>query len=84
MTPYEMGLLIHFHTTPAKYEHDQNELYKATVNTFKAWGVIQDDPDYDSGVCMTNYGRAWLSEALATPYPKTIYQNRYGDEITTL
>lgn len=73
MTPYELSVLIHHYTSPAKFEHCHKTLYTATVQTFVNQSVFRRDTEKDNGYRVTNLGKAWLQVILQTPLPKQVY-----------
>jgi len=68
MTPYELSLLIHFRTTPKRFENSNTELYINTTDKFVEDGVIEvsSETDNQHGYELTKHGVAWLAVILNT------------------
>ena len=78
MTPYEIRLLIHFHTTPAPYKHTDAPIYQPTIDSFVANGLIKkDDDSYQT----TERGAAHIEQLCATPWPVQRWVNQVGEII---
>ena len=78
MTPYEIRLLIHFHTTPSPYEGSDAPIYQPTIDSFIANGLIEEcDGSYQT----TDRGAAHIEQLCATPWPIQKWVNQAGNII---
>lgn len=70
MTPFEMEILMHHHTSSAKFPRP-TDLYWDTVNRFQDMGVL-DNHNSAKGVMVTELGKVWLKQILSTPCPRKV------------
>lgn len=81
MTPYELTLLIHYHTTPAKFEYDETELFNQVNNQFVDDKIIVYCEGRSNNWKLTELGRAWLASILATKIPTAVYLDEHGNRL---
>ena len=78
MTPYEIKLLIHFHTTPAMPDSIAAPIYQPTVDSFIENGLIEEaDGLYQT----TERGAAHVEQLCTTPWPGQRWVNQAGEII---
>jgi len=73
MTPYEIRLLIHYHTTPAPYEGASAPIYQPTVDSFVENNLIEK---VDGSYQTTDRGAAHIEQLCATPWPVQRWVNQ--------
>lgn len=79
MTPYEITLLIHFHVSPALYQHVDAPIYQGTVDSFLQNDLIEqrDGDSYHT----TERGEAHIEQLCKTDWPIRIWANKDGEVI---
>jgi len=84
MTPYEINLFLHIHTTPAKFENSGNEIYISTTEQFKNDDLIKLNLENSCchGYQLTDKGLAYLSLLTSIPYPDVFYFDSHGHKIS--
>lgn len=84
LTPYELSLLIHFHTTPARFSKDETRLYLQALETFVKEDIVkftgfldrEGGSSVEHGLKLTVKGKLWLDLILNTPLPQKAYLDR--------
>lgn len=66
MTPYELKILIHYHTRPDAYIDDDAPAYSQAVLKFFAVGLLDMDPTRPVMVSITEKGRRYIETILNT------------------
>jgi len=84
LTPNDLDVLIHCHTTPGPHPRIHAQAVRESIEAFYQLGAIKPDEDRDSttdGHRTTPLGDAWLKAILATPMPTLAYINAQGEVI---
>ena len=68
LTPYALQFLIHTHTTPEPWSHNNGLLHSNLTNNLEKDAVISRTSE-GSGWELTEKGVTWLDMILATPMP---------------
>lgn len=84
MSPFELSLLIHIHTTPRAFDQRDTPLRKGTLSAFVIEGIIVPDSEQENGYVLTELGRAFLSAILSTRIPELAYVDQSGRLIEPL
>lgn len=71
MTPYQIEILIHHHTSSARFERDNAPLYATIVRQFIESGILETLPD--GSIRTTERGVCLVEMLCATPMPKMIW-----------
>ncbi len=70
MTPNDLEVLIHYHTTPGKHPRIDAPAVVESINGFLKDGVLKRA---ELNIVVTEMGRAWLDIILETPYPTMVW-----------
>ena len=81
LTPFTLKVLLHYYVSPVPYNGSGIELATTITKQLTSEGVFA--PTATEGVFdVTGLGRAWISQILHTPLPRTAYVDSDGQEIT--
>lgn len=79
MTPFELGILLHYYTTPVAHEQEDSPapIWEPTIQAFISEKIIEPTPiapppdiDYKpSAYRLTQRGKAYIKYVLAVPLP---------------
>jgi len=75
MTPYQLEILLHHHSSQDKFPRSDAPLYLPEVEGFISIGALVKTSE---SYATTGLGKAWISEILDVPCPKVQYIGRHG------
>lgn len=79
MTPFEIDILLHFHTTPTDYPNRNSALYSSIVDIFLKNGLIVED---SAGLYFTTArGVAHVQQLCSLPWPVSQWVDQNGKVI---
>lgn len=82
MTPYEINLLLHIHTTPTPVRH--SSILKDTLQDFLCERLIVDSPKSGSGYECTDKGVAHIAQLCNLPFPDVQFVDFAGRRIQSV
>ncbi len=71
MTPNDLEVLIHYHTSSGPHPRIKAPAVSESINGFLKDGILKRTGDLN--IVVTEMGRAWLDIILETPYPTMVW-----------